>query len=73
MRFGASDDKGMSFNVHIDVDTGLNIGNICLHKWVVAKYLYIAQRYKIFGDKEKFVLLVLKFVVEDVQNVENNT
>ena len=32
MRFGVSDDKEMSFNVHIDSCTGLNIGNLNVHK-----------------------------------------
>ena len=32
MRFDVSDDKEMSFNVHIDSCTGLNIGNLNVHK-----------------------------------------
>ena len=41
IRFGVSDEKEMSFYVHIDSCTGLNIENLNVHKWGIIIYQYI--------------------------------
>ena len=66
MRFGISDEKEMSFNVHLDSCAGLNIGNLDVHKWVITTYPYIVKHYIQFDDKDKFEPLGLNFAVNDV-------
>ena len=72
MRFGVSDEKEMSFNVHINSCTGLNICNPNVHKWVITTYPYIVKNYMEFDDKDKFEPLGLNCAVNDVKYVENN-
>ena len=72
MRFGISDEKEMSFNVHLDSCAGLNIGNLNVHKWVITTYPYIVKNYIQFDDKDKFEPLGLNCAVNDVKDVENN-
>ena len=68
MRFGISDEKEMSFNVHLYSCAGLNIGNLDVHKWVITTYPYIVKNYIQFDDKDKFELLGLNCAV----NVKHN-
>ena len=54
LRFGVSNEKETSFNVHIDACAGLNIGNLNVRKWVIVTYPYIVKNYMEFDDKDKF-------------------
>ena len=72
MRFGISDEKEMSINVHLDSCAGLNVGNLDVHKWVITTYPYIVKKNIQFDDKDKFEPLGLKCAVNDVKVVENN-
>ena len=54
MRFGISDEKEMSFNVHLDSCAELNIGNLNVHKWVITTYPDIVKNYIHVDDKDKF-------------------
>ena len=72
MRFGISDEKEMSFNVHLDSCAELNIGNLDVHKWVIITYPYIVKNYIQFDDKDKFEPLGLNCAVKDIKDVGNN-
>ena len=70
MRFGISDEKEMSFNVHLDSCAGLNIGNIDVHKWIITTYPFIVKNYIQFDDKDKFEPLGLNCAVNDVRTLK---
>ena len=71
MRFGVSDEKEMSFNVHIDSCARLNIGNLNVHKWVITTYPHKIKNYMELDDKDKFEPIGLNCAVGDVKDVEN--
>ena len=72
MQFGPSDDKEMSFNVLIDLCTGLNTGNLRVRQWVINKYPYIFKNYMEFDDKDTFGPLGFNCAVDDVKYLNRN-